>query len=408
MQSTEEYDKKKANKQWNKFGPEGKQLSQDVIQGINDGTLDLAAPKYMTLYNKHPAIYGKFSKDCFRNNLKTVLKDYSSATAMGHAATGEYDVCGTFLTIPPTHFLFTTHIHVLLATGHSNLPPDNVSSDSFLDDEDDFTGGGDVLAGAAFARRSIILPHLLREWQDEKTTKHVTIRCILPSGCSENDVTATIQPGGRSVVITYAWLDMMFQPLRILEIYTSTSGELMYPGECAKSVALSSKVRSMEESVAGASGSFKSTYEIALPFSCQEQFTPIKSRVAGHPGIEFLKLYHEEKQTWVSMLNLEMTGLQSSYQTGAKVIPTRVFESKRAAKPPSTPMTSISTEVSDFLSHLTSVLGGRSGSIPNAVATQNGRDQSTRKRPCPPGDVNSTTPEFVEVRDDAESLDYNV
>lgn len=85
---------KKMNKPWNKFGPEGKQLNKDIIQGVNDGTLDLAAPKYMTLYNKNPEIYGKFSKDCFRNNLKAALKDYSSAIAMGHSAPGEYHACG--------------------------------------------------------------------------------------------------------------------------------------------------------------------------------------------------------------------------------------------------------------------------------------------------------------------------
>ena len=185
----------------------------------------------------------------------------------------------------------------------------------------------------------------------------------------------------------------------------------MYPGECAKSVALTSKVRSMEESAAVASGSYKSTYEVALPFPCQEQFTPIQTRVAEHPGIEFLKLYHDEKQTWVYMLHLEMTDLQSSYQVGVKVIPTRVIESKKAAtisfKPPTTPT---SSELSDFLSHLTSVLVGRSGNVHYADgATQNGQEQSTRKRTCPTGDDNPTTPAVPEFRDDAEqSLDHNV
>ena len=405
-----EYDKKKANKQWNKFGPEGKQLSQGIIQGISDGTLDVAAPKYMTLYNKNPGIYGKFSKDCFRNNFKSALKDYSSAIAMGHSATGEYHVCDAIFD-NSTNLPFSHHIHLL--PGHSHFP-NNASSESFLLDEDDFTGRGGMLVGA-FAAQSIILPHLLWEWQDEKTAKHVTIRFLLPSGCSEHDVTATIQPGGMSVVLTYAWLDTMFDPSRILEMYSSPSGELMYPCQCTKSVALSSKVRSIEESTAGGSESFKSTYEVALPFPCQEQFTPIQSKVAGHPGIEFLKLYHHEKQTWVCMLNLEMTGIQSSYQNGAKVIPTRVFESKRAAtisdKSLATPMKPTPTELSDFLSHLTSVLGGRVGNVHHSTdgATQNGQEGSNRKRPCPTGDVNPITPEVPEVRDDAEeSNDYNV
>ena len=92
--STMEHDKTKKNKQWNKVGPEGKQLSEDIIQCINDGTFDLAAPRYMILYNKNPGIYGRFSKDSFRNNVKSALKDYRSAIAMGHSPTGEYHVCG--------------------------------------------------------------------------------------------------------------------------------------------------------------------------------------------------------------------------------------------------------------------------------------------------------------------------
>jgi hypothetical protein len=115
------------------------------------------------------------------------------------------------------------------------------------------------------------------------------------------------------------------------------------------------------------------------------------------------------------MLNLEMTGIQSSYQNGAKVIPTRVFESKRAAtisdKSLATSMKPTPTELSDFLSHLTSVLGGRVGNVHHSTdgATQNGQEGSNRKRPCPTGDVNPITPEVPEVRDDAEeSNDYNV
>ena len=79
-------------------------------------------------------------------------------------------------------------------------------------------------------------------------------------------------------MITYEWLDMMFQPSRILEVYTSPSGELMYPDECAKSVPLSSKVRSMEESAGPSGSTFKSTYEVALQFACKEQFTPIQKK----------------------------------------------------------------------------------------------------------------------------------
>lgn len=316
-----------------------------------------------------------------------------------------------FLTIPRSCPFLTTY----LVPGRSSFP-DHVSSDTFLPDEDDFTGRGGMTVGA-FAARSIILPHLLWEWQDEKTAKHVTIRFLLPSGCSDNDVTAAIQPGGMSVVLTYAWDDSMFDPLRILEMYSSPSGELMYPVGCTKSVALSSKIRSIEESGAGSSESFKSTFEVALPFPCQEQFTPIQSEVAGHPGIEFLTVYNKKKQSCVYVLNLEMTGIQSSYQTGAKVIPSRFFESKIAAsigdKPPPTPNTPMSAAMSDLLSQLASALAARPGNIHDSAddtgVTQNGQEVSTRKRPCPTRGVNPIIGEVPEVRDEAEeSLDYNV
>jgi hypothetical protein len=162
----------------------------------------------------------------------------------------------------------------------------------------------------------------------------------------------------------------------------------------------------MEES-AGESASFRSVYEVALPFACQEQFTPIQSKVTGHPGIEFLKLYHEEKQTWVYMLNLEMTGLQSSYQTGAKVIPTRVFDTTKKRATGSVKPSPTTTEMSAFLSQLTSVFAAG-----NAPANSNTPECISRKRPCPTngdGDVNGPTP--PDDRDDADEDspdDYNV
>ncbi|KAI2492652.1 hypothetical protein MHU86_21892 [Fragilaria crotonensis] len=225
------------------------------------------------------------------------------------------------------------------SAGRTNFSS-KASNDSMFEDEDDFRGRDGMAAdgfGAcnhASAANSSFLPHLLWEWQDSSTNKHVTIRFILPSGCSETDITATIQPGGRSVVITYAWPDIMFQPSQLLAVYSSPSGELMYDEDSAKSVKLSCRIREMMETAGANSGTLKSTYEVALPFPCQEQFTTIKTIVAEHPGIEFVKHYHEEKKTWVQMLNLEMTGLLSSYQPGANAIPTRVFKKAAFKEPP--------------------------------------------------------------------------
>jgi hypothetical protein len=293
-------------------------------------------------------------------------------------------------------FIDFTH-HAFVATSSYRTGQPNTTShapnDSFSDDEDPFYGADIVGDNSHSTSSPIIFPHLQWEWQDKRTNKHVTLACILPSGCCENDVSATIQPGGMSVVLTYTWPEMMFQPSRILEIYSSAAGELMYPEESAKSVALSSKVRQMNESAEASGAPFKSTYEVALPFPCQEQFTPIKSRVAEHAGIEFLKVYVEEKKAWIHLLNLEMTGLQSSYQAEAKMIPTRVI--KKAGAPPRSTETGAEnrTMATPDLSHLLNSLSaalaaGQCQSLQDVATrlqTENGEAAAgSRKRPCPP------------------------
>lgn len=281
-----------------------------------------------------------------------------------------------------------------------------------FEDEYDFRGRDGMAAdgfGAcnhAAAANSSFLPHLLWEWQDSRTNKHVTIRFILPSGCSETDITATIQPGGRSVVITYAWPDIMFQPSQLLAVYSSPSGELMYDEDSAKSVKLSCRIREMMETAGANSGTLKSTYEVALPFPCQEQFTTIKTIVAEHPGIEFVKHYHEEKKTWVHMLNLEMTGLLSSYQPGANAIPTRVFKKAAFKEPPTfRPVAgNPPPDLSSLTNNLCAVLAGRLKRDQDAnFDPLFGSDQS-RKRACPTaGNVNS---DELEIHG-GESPEYN-
>ncbi len=63
---------------WNHDGQEGKELRKDVMEGMNDGTLNPSAPNCMALYNKKNDIYGKVSKACFRTHIKSYISDYDS------------------------------------------------------------------------------------------------------------------------------------------------------------------------------------------------------------------------------------------------------------------------------------------------------------------------------------------
>lgn len=164
-------------------------------------------------------------------------------------------------------------------------------------------------------------------WNDKKTNKHITLRFTLPSGCNERDVTATIQPGGRSVIVTYKWLEFMYNPTKFLEMYASPrTGNLIYTEDSAKSVAIAATVREMKGRLAGTEREpFTSVCEISLPFQVQEEFTTIRNKVGTHLGVEVMNVYHEERNVWVALLNLEMTGLASSYSAAAKTIPARAF-----------------------------------------------------------------------------------
>jgi hypothetical protein len=51
--------KKRNNKIWQRDGPEGQQLKQDVSSSFHDGSLNIDNPAYMVLYQKSE-LYGKF------------------------------------------------------------------------------------------------------------------------------------------------------------------------------------------------------------------------------------------------------------------------------------------------------------------------------------------------------------
>jgi hypothetical protein len=67
---------------WNHDGQEGKELRKDVMEGINNGTLNPTAPDCMALFNKKREIYSKVSKGCFRTHLQKYISDYTLVMTM--------------------------------------------------------------------------------------------------------------------------------------------------------------------------------------------------------------------------------------------------------------------------------------------------------------------------------------
>lgn len=201
-----------------------------------------------------------------------------------------------------------------------------------------FDDGDDVAEGEMFASsvhstdHRLSLPCLVVVWLDKKTTKHITIRMNLPSGCDRRDVTASVQPGGRSVLVKYRWLDLMFDPVKFLDIYNCPrTGRVMYSDECAKFVAIADTGREMKGKFGAKNSSFTSVMEIDLPFQVNEEFTPIRNKIGTHQGLEVLNIYNEERDVWATMLNLEMTGLHNGYTPYAQAIPLRATAWKKPA-----------------------------------------------------------------------------
>ena len=119
-----------------------------------------------------------------------------------------------------------------------------------------------------------------------------------------------------------------------LEIYTCPrSGRVMYSDDCAKSVAIADTARDMKGRFGAENAPFTSVMELALPFQVQEEFTAIRNRIGTHPGLEVLNIYQEERDVWVTFLNLEMTGLHTGYTASAKVIPIRATKRMMNKKP---------------------------------------------------------------------------
>ena len=154
----------------------------------------------------------------------------------------------------------------------------------------------------------------------------------LPSGCDRRDVSASIQPGGRAVIVTYKWLDLMFDPVKFLEIYNcERTGRVMYNDDCAKSVAIAETAREMKGRFGAENVPFTSVMEIALPFQVQEEFRSIRNSIGTHVGLEVLNIHHEERNVWVTMFNLELTGLHSGYNPSMQTIPMRATAAKKPA-----------------------------------------------------------------------------
>jgi hypothetical protein len=76
-------------KRWQSDGPEGQQLKNDVVSSFQDGSLDVANPDFMALYRKAPAMYGKFTKQVFRNHAKAAISDLVSLPANTESTKGE-------------------------------------------------------------------------------------------------------------------------------------------------------------------------------------------------------------------------------------------------------------------------------------------------------------------------------
>ncbi len=102
----------------------------------------------------------------------------------------------------------------------------------------------------------------------------------------------------------------MFDPVKFLDIYSCPrTGRAVYSDDCAKSVA--DTAREMKGRHGGENAPFTSVMEIPLPYQVQEEFTSIRTKIGTHLGLEVLNIYHDERNVWVTMLNLELTGLHT-------------------------------------------------------------------------------------------------
>ena len=152
------------------------------------------------------------------------------------------------------------------------------------------------------------LPGLLVPWTDSLTNARITICITLPSACSHDDIDAVISPGGREIVITYLWPDVLMNPMALNETYTELGGGLKYPLNHVKITAFAKAVREARESAG--SDRVSSIFWINLPFACQEKFTNAK----WHDGMEYLQIHCTRTNLVLIQLNLELMGLHTSYQ----------------------------------------------------------------------------------------------
>ena len=155
----------------------------------------------------------------------------------------------------------------------------------------------------------------------------------LPFGCDRRNVTASIQPGGRSVIVKYRQLDLMFDAVKFLDIYNCPrTGRVVYPDDCAKSVAIMDTGREMKGKFGAIDDPFTSVMEIHLPFQVHEEFTLIRNKIRTYQGLEVLNILNEaERNIWVAMLNLELTGLHTGYTPSVQTIPLRATAQKMPA-----------------------------------------------------------------------------
>ena len=72
----------------------------------------------------------------------------------------------------------------------------------------------------------------------------------------------------------------MFDPVKFLDIYECPhTGRVMYPDDCAKSVAIMDTGREMKGKFGAIDAPFTSVMEIDLPFQVHEEFTSIRNKI---------------------------------------------------------------------------------------------------------------------------------
>ena len=144
-------------------------------------------------------------------------------------------------------------------------------------------------------------------WTDCNTTKHVTARLVLPSGCGPDDISASIVQGGMAVEITYVWPDILLDAMGLYEMYSNSEGEELYPDDSGKIVRFRDRMNEVRSSARSTGGRPQSTYRIPLPFQVHTRFTDVMTPRGTHRGMDIVNHFDDVTGSDIFMLNLEMT-----------------------------------------------------------------------------------------------------